>query len=270
MKKQSFSVPRLIGSFAITAAAVAYAVLLMTGADGAQSASSPPATVQSGETPKFLEFDIPGDTSAVTAFIVGYFAPGEKVPAFSFEVPRSRVESPKPGSMRVPLIVGPLPAGQTYTIRLRTVAGGSQSSWSGPSGSFTVPANPVSPVGNPIPAPADTPGAERALRPERTRKTAAAELEQDPELKKRLVKEFPGIDLVSAATGFRTVPDLATALFAAGNLKIPFAEIKKLTAEAGNRDVRKAIAKLKPGVDARAEARRARAQARAVIQKSRK
>lgn len=253
---------RRLACCGVAAVAAGGAFLLMSGDGGAQSTTAPSGPTQ--PAPRFLEFDMPGEASAITAFIVGYFVPGEKVPAFAFEVPRSGVEPTTPGSVRIPVIVGSLPAGQTYIIRLRTVAGGRQSAWSAPSGSFTVPPNAGSSLGKPVAATADRPGDERARR-ERPARSAVSALERDPELKKRLAKEFPDVDLVKAATGFRTVPDLATALFAASNLKVPFAEIKKLTAEAGNRNFQKAIAKLKPGADARAEARRARNQARQTL-----
>ena len=238
---------------------VVCAVALMSRSGGAQSTTAPAAPV-TAPSQQFLEFDMPGDTSGVTAFIVGYFAPGERGPAFSFEVPRARVESRKPGSMRIPLIVGPLPAGQTYTIRLRTVAGGRQSAWSAPSGSFTVPSNVTSEVGIPVPSA----GRSAAARP-RAARTALSELEKDPALVKRLSAEFPDLDLTKAAAGYRSVRDLAADLFAAGNLNVPFADLKKLTADAGNRNLERAIASLKPRANARAEARRARGQARTLL-----
>jgi hypothetical protein len=204
---------------------------------------------------KWLEFDLPDDPS-ITGVVVGYFASGEKAPAFSFEVPRSRIEKSASGSMRIPLVVGTLPAGQTYTIRLRTIAGGRRSPWSEPSGSFVVPADPVDPVGVPVAA---------NDRPRRPPQSAVSALEHDAESRKRLSNKFPKIDVMDAATGYRTIRDLATDLFAADNLEVPFAELKKLTAGAGNRNLAKAITVLKPKADAKREARRALSQARSLL-----
>jgi hypothetical protein len=204
---------------------------------------------------KWLEFDLPDDPS-ITGVIVGYFASGERVPAFSFEVPRSRIEKSAGGSMRIPLVVGTLPAGQTYTIRLRTIAGARRSPWSEPSGTFVVPTEAVNPIGVPIAA-NDRPG-----RPPRSAVTA---LEQDPESAKRLSAKFPNVDLSEAAKGYRTLLDLAADLFAADSLKVPFGDIKKLTAGAGNRNLQQAIATLKPKANAKAEVRRARDEARRLL-----
>ena len=55
----------------------------------------------------------------------------------------------------------------------------------------------------------------------------------------------------------------------ASNLDVPFPELKKLTADAGNRDFAKAIATLKPGVNAKAEEQKAIKQSRQTFPRSR-
>jgi hypothetical protein len=257
MSPDAFAVRRVVRWCGI-GAGVACAALLYSGQGRAQSATATSAA-QPSAPPRHLAFDLEGDTSAITAFIVGYFSSGEKTPAFSFEVPRARVESITPRTMRIPLIVGSLPEGQTYEIRLRTVVREQQSAWSTPSGSFTVPPNATSSVGIPL-----NPRG-RSVRPARS---AVQDLESAPALSNRLSSKFPEVEVMKAATGFRSVQDLAAALFAASNLRIPFAEIKKLTADKGNRNLQRAIETLKPRANGTVEARRARNQARRFLSSS--
>jgi len=210
--------------------------------------------------PRWLEFDQPPAGSSITGFVVGYFVPGDTRPAYTFEVPRSKVQVTKSGSLRLPLLVADLPAGRTFEIRLRTVVGRQRSAWSDPSGAFTVPGQPS---GSSSVTETGRGGVGTRTRPRA--RSAAGRLEEDPALRARLAREFPDVDLATAPLGYRTVADLAADLFAARNLKIPFAGIRKLTAEADSRNLQAAIAALKPGADARAEQRRARRQARDLL-----
>ena len=166
----------------------------------------------------------------------------------------------------MPLIVAKLPAGQTYEVRLRTLSKRQRSGWSEPSGRFTVPEDggaPATAVGVPEASakrPPDRPAAAKA--PKAGGRSALNELKNNPELSAKLSKQFPGVDPTAAAAGFRTVRDLGAAPFLASNLDVPFPELKKLTADAGNRDFAKAIATLKPGVNAKAEEQKAIKQSR--------
>ena len=230
------------------------------------SSSGQAQSPQSTSPGRWLEFDV-AKNAALTAVVVGYFVPGQVDPVFSFEVPRAKLESPRAGVLRVPLIVAKLPAGQSYEVRLRTVNRRQRSGWSEPSGHFTVPEDGGAPdVAIAVP---DAPPKRAEDRTPPTRKTggrsAVNELKDNPELNAKLSKQFPGIDPAKAAEGFRTVRDLGVALFLAANLKIPFEEVKRLTADAGNRDFIGAITKLKPGVDARAEEQRALKESRQAL-----
>ena len=214
----------------------------------------------------WLEFDVPPqEAPRITGFVVGYFVPGNEAPAFSFDVVRAQVQSPKPGVMRIPLIVSKLPAGQEYEIRLRTVAKGRRSDWSAPSAKITVPEDGGASIA--IAAVPENPAKRTAnAAPRRApRRSAAADLEKNPELAVKLGKQFPDVKLADAATGFLTARDLGAALFVAENLELPFNDVKRLTADAGNRDLKKAIAQLKPGVNAAAEAQRALKQSRQLL-----
>jgi hypothetical protein len=139
--------------------------------------------------------------------------------------------------------------------------GPKSSEWSAPSEPFTVSAAEAVPGADALKA--EPPGGRR--RGPAAARSAAAELDRDPALRARLSKLFPDQDLAKAVVGFRAVRDLVAALHVASNLKIPFAEIKRLTADAGNRNLQKAIARLRPDVDARAEVRRAQRQSREVL-----
>ena len=148
----------------------------------------------------------------------------------------------------------------------RTLSKRQRSGWSEPSGRFTVPEDggaPATAVGVPEASakrPPDRPAAAKA--PKAGGRSALNELKNNPELSAKLSKQFPGVDPTAAAAGFRTVRDLGAALFLASNLDVPFPELKKLTADAGNRDFAKAIATLKPGVNAKAEEQKAIKQSR--------
>jgi hypothetical protein len=216
---------------------------------------------QAPETGRWVEFEVTNGPSTITGFVVGYFVPGKSEPAFEFRVPRARAQLSRPGIMRFSLIQGALPAGSTFVVRIQTVMGPKSSEWSAPSEPFTVSA--ADAVAGANAPPAEPPGG-RARGPAAAR-SAAGDLDRDPALRARLSKLFPDQDLAKAAVGFRAVRDLVAALHVASNLKIKFEEIKRLTADAGNRNLQKAIARLRPDVDAKAEARRAQRQSREVL-----
>jgi hypothetical protein len=216
---------------------------------------------QAPESGRWVEFEVADEPSTITGFIVGYFVPGKPEPAFVFRVPRARAQQSRPGAMKFPLILGALPAGETFAVRIQTLMGPKSSEWSAPSEPFTVSAAEAVPGADALKA--EPPGGR--ARGRAAARSAAADLDRDPALRARLSKLFPDQDMAKAAVGFRTVRDLVAALHVASNLKIPFAEIKRLTADAGNRNLQKAIARLRPDVDARAEVRRAQRQSREVL-----
>jgi hypothetical protein len=241
---------RVQGCLFLGAVAILLANVAPSKTAGAQSATSATTRPQ-------LEFNVsPEEEKGITGFVVGYFLPGQPTPVYTFPVDRSQIETPKPGVMRIPLIVGKLPPGQVYEVKLKTQSRRARSEWSAASGQFTVPADGGAPPLRPAAAPAKRSNAN-ASRTKASARSAVTELKNNPEMASALSKRFPDIELSEAATGFTTVRDLATALFVASNLKVPFADVKRLTAGAGNRDVKKAIAELKPDADARAEEQKA-------------
>jgi hypothetical protein len=235
----------------MAALGVACALAAASGIGGAQA----PATG------RWVEFEVTNEPSAITGFAVGYFIPGKSDPAFVFRVPRARAQLSRPGVMRFSLIQGALPAGGTFLIRIQTLMGPRSSEWSAASEPFTVSAAEAQ-AGAAIVAEEPSPARARA---EGSGRAAATVLAKDPALRARLSRVFPDHDLAKAAVGFRTVRDLVAALHVASNLKIRFDELKRLTADAGNRDLQNAIAQLRPDVDARAEARRAQSQSRQTL-----
>jgi hypothetical protein len=137
-----------------------------------------------------VEFEIADRLPTLSGFVIGYFVPGTEEPAFTFTVDRRSVQSPSEGVVRLPLIQGVLPAGQTFVVRLRTVAGRNQSEWSAPSAPFTVTeaeARWTPPETTRTAEP--RPGRERRAR---TGRSAAADLERDPALRERISALFPG------------------------------------------------------------------------------
>jgi len=235
----------------ISALGLTCALAAVSGVGGAQAPAAG----------RWVEFEVTNEPSTIAGFVMGYFVPGKSEPAFVFRVPRARAQSPRPGIMRFSLIQGPLPAGGTFVARIQTVVGSRSSEWSAASEPFTVSAEEAKTNAKGI---ADEPSAQRTGAAT-GRRSAVTQLDRDPALRDKLSGLFPDHNLAKAAVGFRTIRDLVAALYTASNLKIKFEEIKRLTADAGNRDLPKAIAQLRPDVNAKAEARRAQRQSRQAL-----
>lgn len=219
---------------------------------------------------RWIEFDVKEQGSAINGFVVGYFGPGKSEPAFVFRVPSARAQPTRRGVVRLPLINGAVPAGGTFVMRIQTVVGRMQSEWSEPSPSFTVSASEAQAAAKVTPEKTSRKTSRSQTPGTRSGGSAADALDRNPALRDRLSALFPGRNLAQDAVGFREVRDLVAALNAATNLKIPFEEIKRLTAGAGSLNLEKAIAQLRPGADGKAAARRAQRQARRTLIDTRK
>ncbi len=239
---------RRVGERAIAASLLTLALLLHAGFIS-QSAAQPSKRESRQSADRWLEFDLPPDAGAITAFEVGYFRAGQSDPVYTFEVPRSQVQSTSEKTVRVRLSLGELTPGERFELRVRSIGGDRRGSWSEPSSELVVP-DPATAVRS---KPAKAPRLPRASR------TAQSEIDADPELKARLTAAFPGVDLSKAAVGYTSVRDFAAALYASENLKIPFKDIRRLTVDQ-RWNLRKAIVTLRPKVDAKAESRRALSQ----------
>jgi hypothetical protein len=231
----------------VAAPLLTLALLLQSGFTPETAAQSPKRESHQAAD-RWLEFDLPDDATAITAFEVGYFRAGQSDPVYTFEVPRSQVQSTSERTVRVRLSLGDLSPGERFELRVRSIGGERRGSWSDPSGELVVP----------DPAPA-RPKPEKRPRTPRAARTAQTELDADPALKHRLTAAFPGVELSKAAVGYQSVRDLAAALYAASNLKIPFKDVRRLTVDE-RWNLRKAIVTLRPQVDAKAESRKALSQ----------
>jgi hypothetical protein len=244
------------------------AVVLTAGATGvlafvARTTQSQEPVAGAVAPQKWLEFDVPAASSTFTGFLVGYFVPGEKTPAFAFEVTREQVQTSNARSVRIPLVIGQLKPGQTYEVRLRTIAGRLRSGWSVPSATFVAPeAVPAQQAIGKAVATDDASRNSPSRGAEPPRRTASAELAANPDLVQRLKTAFPQIDPATTCAGFRSARDCGSALYAAANLKVAFEDIKRIMTEGRGRNLQRAISELKPDVNARAEARKAGDQGR--------
>jgi hypothetical protein len=138
-----------------------------------------------------------------------------------------------------------------------------------PAAQAAQPGNPADPAMQ-VPAaqalPSDEPGSAPAARDPSS--AAALSSDPDPEASSearnsgtRLASALPpGISAAQACTGFKSDVQCATALHAAQNLNIPFADLKARLLDGAK--LASAIHTLKPTADASSEVRRAEEQAR--------
>ena len=237
------------------------AVLSLQGGWVERAVGQSPASPNQSTPVRWLIFDLPAAAAAITGFEVGYFRINDPIPAQTFDVPRSQVETVGANRVRLGLTPPKLPADQRFIVRVRSIAGDRRGYWSEHAGILVGPE-----FTSAAPPPRSTSNA-RVRRPPGAVRTAQSDLESDPALRARLAAAFPRVDLAKAAVGYRTVRDLATVLYAASNLGIPFDELRRLTADE-RWNLRKAIATLRPRVDARAEARKAQSQSLELVRGS--
>lgn len=129
-------------------------------------------------------------------------------------------------------------------------------------------------TGRPATPPARGEGAKPSSPPGQATRTGPAEtsinaksaqdhLAQQPALRARLSELLPpGTDIYAAAAGFRNFGQFVAAVHVSRNLGIQFGDLKARVTGPEPLSLGQAIAELKPGVRADAEARRAEAAAR--------
>lgn len=101
--------------------------------------------------------------------------------------------------------------------------------------------------------------------------TAADQLAARPSLAAKLQEELPSnTNLQSAARGFENLGQFVAAVHVSHNLGIPFRDLKAKVTGRSAVNLGKAIQQLKPGVDAKAEAKKAEKQAKQDIKDSKK
>jgi hypothetical protein len=118
------------------------------------------------------------------------------------------------------------------------------------------------------PTPAPQAAAERssAASARAAREAAPAVAPSEPELQARLKPVLNrGTNMTIAAEGFRSAEEFATVAHAAKNTDVPFMVLKHRVLTEG-KSLAKAIRESKPDINANAEVRRARAEARTDLQ----
>ncbi|MGH9804764.1 MAG: hypothetical protein ACRD4D_06305 [Candidatus Acidiferrales bacterium] len=117
--------------------------------------------------------------------------------------------------------------------------------------------------------PAHSRAPSQAVRAESERKTTADLLQQNQRLNTRLESMLPpGSNPQAAAAGFKNLGQFVSAVHASRNLNIPFDQLKGRMTGPDAVSLGKAIKELKPGVDAKAEAKKAEKQAKKDLKES--
>lgn len=211
--------------------------------------------------PQILIFDLPpslvtGSGVAIQTFLVGYFQGEEDEPRWTLVVARdlARIDEAE-GTARIFLPVADVPPG-LYAARVKIRTGSGESAWSGPSPLFSAPDLRA-----------------RRSRPAAARPKATQDFRLEPALAAAVKNLLPGeVEFADASRGFRNAAQFVSALLAARNTGIAFADLKAALVTAPGRvgSLRAAVAKLRPDRDATQEARRALAQARLLIRETRR
>lgn len=101
------------------------------------------------------------------------------------------------------------------------------------------------------------------------RKTPAQLLEQNTQLSSRLEGLLPeGAHVQDSAAGFKNLGAFVAAVHVSHNIGIPFEQLKARTTGPDAVSLGKAIKELKPGVDAKAEVKKAKKQAKKDLKES--
>jgi hypothetical protein len=109
----------------------------------------------------------------------------------------------------------------------------------------------------------------RSEQSSQSRKTVSEQLKQNTKLSSHLQGMFPaGTDLQQASSGFKNLGQFVAAAHVSNNLNIPFAQLKTTMIGPPERDLGQAIHQIKPDVDSKAEANKAKAQANKVIKET--
>jgi len=113
---------------------------------------------------------------------------------------------------------------------------------------------------------------DRAQKQQKQREpTVADQLAARPSLAAKLQAELPpNTNLQSAARGFDDLGRFVSAVHVAHNLGIPFRDLKAKTTGRSAISLGKAVQQLKPGMDAKAEIKKAEKQAKQDIKDSKK
>lgn len=109
----------------------------------------------------------------------------------------------------------------------------------------------------------------RSEQPSQPRKTVSEQLKANTKLSSHLQGMFPpGTDLQKASSGFKNLGEFVSAAHVSKNLGIPFDQLKGTMVGPPQKSLGAAIHQLKPDVDSKAEANKAKAQANKVIKQT--
>jgi hypothetical protein len=234
-------------------------LLSPAGPQDAAVQDGPAAVAPRPELPQILAFDLPPDLRSerelakIRSFVVGYFQGESAEPRWMLEVPPNLTRVLADGSVRLLLpLANDLPAG-VYSARLKIRTASADSDWSAPSPSFRLPEFVKRKART-------TASATRAAKKPRP-------LNLDPALAEAVGPLLPkGMELADAIEGFQKPQHFLGALFVSRNLKLELAAVKeKIFEKPGKtRSLSSVIRELRPDRDARAEARKASSQAKAL------
>lgn len=109
----------------------------------------------------------------------------------------------------------------------------------------------------------------RSEQSSQPRKTVSEQLKANTKLSSHLQGMFPpGTDLQTASAGFKSLGEFVSAAHVSKNLGIPFDQLKGTMVGPPQKSLGAAIHQLKPDVDSKAEANKAKAQANKVIKQT--
>ncbi len=110
----------------------------------------------------------------------------------------------------------------------------------------------------------------RSEQSSQPRRTVSEQLKQNTKLSSHLQGLFPaGTDLQKASAGFKNLGEFVAAAHVSNNLGIPFDQLKGTMVGPPQKSLGEAIHQIKPDVNAKAEANKAKKQANKVMKETR-
>ncbi len=110
----------------------------------------------------------------------------------------------------------------------------------------------------------------RSEQSSQPRKTVSEQLKANTKLSSHLQGMFPaGTDLQQASSGFKSLGEFVSAAHVSKNLGIPFVQLKGTMVGPPQKTLGEAIHQIKPDVDSKAEANKAKGQANKVMKETR-
>ena len=211
----------------------------------------------------------PDGTFAISAFQVGFFDGSQLVRAL--EIPRAAAQFAGPRvTLQVPLIQLSPGSRPNVTVRIRGLSSGPLGPWSAPAGSVTLPVEArqarTRRAGGAQADPQGS-GGTKAERPGRS--VSLQQLNRSPALKEALASVLRGASEEETAAACTTVQDLAAAVVLSRKHNLPVAQLCGALREPGDCPVETLLKSTQPSIDAIAELKAARTEARTLVVRAR-